>query len=530
MSSSAFGFFIVAVHGRKNPMRPVETLGIPSEPPEQLGDPCIMVIFGASGDLTKRKLIPALYNLAREEYLPREFALVGIARSPMSSEQFRDKITEDMHSLYANDLDGDTWREFVKRLHYHSGSGTDQSTYLELKDLLARIDSDYGTGGNYFYYLATSPDLFSPIVKQLGSAGLAQEENDRWRRIIIEKPFGHDLDSARALNRELREVLRENQIYRIDHYLGKETVQNLLVFRFGNGIFEPVWNRNYIDHVQITAAENMGVEGRGAYYEGAGALRDMVPNHILQLITLTAMEPPISFAADAVRNEQAKILHAIQPLTPEDVITDTVRGQYGPGSFNGDKVVGYRSEAKVLPTSNTETFVAMKLSVDNWRWNDVPFYLRTGKRLQQRVTEIVIQFKRAPFMLFRKTSVDHLTRNRLIVHVQPNEGISLRFGAKVPGPIVSMGAVNMEFRYADYFGASSSTGYERLLYDCMIGDATLFQRTDMVEAGWSVVEPIIDVWRALPPRSFPNYSGGTWGPKESDDLIERDGRQWRKID
>jgi glucose-6-phosphate 1-dehydrogenase len=510
-------------------MKSVESIDIPSNRPEQLSNPCVMVIFGASGDLTKRKLIPALYNLAKEGYLPPQFALVGIARSAMSSEQFRDKITADMNSFYANDL-GDSWGEFAKRLHYLSGSGTDENTYLELKNLLARIDSDYQTGGNYFYYLATSPDLFAPIVQQLGHAGLAREENDRWRRIIIEKPFGHDLDSARTLNQELRDVLRENQIYRIDHYLGKETVQNLLLFRFGNGIFEPVWNRNYIDHVQITAAENIGIAGRGAYYDGAGALRDMVPNHILQLITLTAMEPPISFAADAVRNEQAKILDAIPPLTPEQVITDTVRGQYGSGNFKGDKVVGYRSENRVSATSNTETFVAVKLLVDNWRWNDVPFYLRTGKRLQQQVTEIVIQFKRAPFMLFRKTAVEHLTTNRLIVHIQPNEGISLRFGAKVPGPIVSMGAVNMEFRYEDYFGASSGTGYERLLYDCMIGDATLFQRTDMVEASWSVVGPIIDVWKALPPRSFPNYAAGTWGPKESDDLIGRDGRHWRNIE
>ncbi len=509
-------------------MKPVEAI-LPLRP-EKLSDPCIMVIFGASGDLTKRKLIPALYNLAKEQYLPAQFALAGIARSPMSSDEFRDKMTADMKSLYGGTLVSNTWNEFVKRLHYLSGSGTEESTYLELKNLLTSIDADYKTGGNYFYYLATLPELFSPIVRQLGHAGLATEESNSWRRIIIEKPFGQDLDSARKLNRELREVLQENQIYRIDHYLGKETVQNLLVFRFGNGIFEPVWNRNYIDHVQITAAEDLGVEGRGGYYEGAGALRDMVPNHILQLITLTAMEPPVSFAADAVRNEQAKILHAIQPLTPEDVITNTVRGQYGPGELGSEKVPGYRSEGKVGSQSNTETFVAAKFAVDNWRWNDVPFYLRTGKRLQKRVTEIVIQFKRAPFMLFRKTSVDHLTTNRLIVHVQPNEGISLRFGAKVPGPIVSMGAVNMDFRYADYFGASAGTGYERLLYDCMIGDATLFQRTDMVEAGWSVVEPILDVWKALPPRSFPNYSAGSWGPKEAEDLIERDGRHWHKIE
>ncbi len=511
-------------------MKTIETIDISTERPGQLGDSCIMVIFGASGDLTKRKLIPALYNLARENFLPREFAVVGIARSTMSSEEFREKITEDMKNFYQDGLDAGTWQEFVKRLYYLSGSGTDVTTYNELKDLLAHIDTEYGTRGNYFYYLATAPDLFSPIVQHLGSVGLAHEDHERWRRIIIEKPFGRDLESARALNRELREVLNENQIYRIDHYLGKETVQNLLVFRFGNGIFEPVWNRNYIDHVQITAAENIGVEGRGGYYDGAGALRDMVPNHILQLITLTAMEPPVSFAADAVRNEQAKILHAVQPLTPEDVLNRTVRGQYGPGMIKGEKVASYRSEPLVAPNSSTETFVALKLSVDNWRWNDVPFYLRTGKRLTKRITEIVIQFKRAPFMLFRKTSVEHLTTNRLIIHVQPDEGISLRFGAKVPGPIVSMGAVNMDFRYADYFGSSSSTGYERLLYDCMIGDATLFQRTDMVEAGWSVVEPVIDVWRALPPRNFPNYAAGAWGPKEADDLIGRDGRQWRKIE
>jgi glucose-6-phosphate 1-dehydrogenase len=503
---------------------------ITSERPGQPGDSCVMVIFGASGDLTKRKLIPALYNLAKDNFLPERFAVVGIARSELSSEEFREKITRDVESLYKSGVDAEVWRGFADRLYYLAGSGTDEATFHQLKDLLARVDAEHGTRGNYFYYLATAPDLFAPIVRNLGAVGLADEDHERWRRIIIEKPFGHDLDSARALNRDLREVLNENQIYRIDHYLGKETVQNLLVFRFGNGIFEPVWNRNYIDHVQITAAESIGVEGRGGYYESAGALRDMVPNHILQLITLTAMEPPISFAADAVRNEQAKILHAITPLTPEDVLNLTVRGQYGPSTIEGERVAAYRAEPKVSPTSTTETFVALKLSIDNWRWADVPFYLRTGKRLAKRVTEIVIQFKRAPFMLFRKTSVDHLTTNRLIIHVQPDEGISLRFGAKVPGPIVSMGAVNMAFRYVDHFGSSSSTGYERLLYDCMIGDATLFQRTDMVEAGWSVVEPVIDVWRALPPRSFPNYAAGTWGPKEADELIGRDGRQWRKID
>jgi len=490
--------------------------------------PCIMVIFGASGDLTKRKLIPALYNLAKEKYLPEQFAVVGVARSQMTDEQFRDKLTADMKELYPKEFDADSWGEFAKRLNYFGGDVKDAAVYAGLKDALARIDNQQKTSGNYFYYLAVSPDLFGPIVQQLSNAGLTNEDEHHWRRIIIEKPFGHDLESARALNRELRQLLHEHQIYRIDHYLGKETVQNLLVFRFGNGIFEPVWNRNYIDHVQITAGESIGVEQRGSYYDHAGALRDMVPNHILQLITLTAMEPPVSFAADAVRNEQAKIVHAIQPLSPEDVLTCAVRGQYGPGNVDGAKVPGYRTEPDVAADSNTETFVALKLSVESWRWNNVPFYLRTGKRLADRTTEIVIQFKRAPFMLFRKTPVEQLTRNRLIVHVQPDEGISLRFGAKVPGPVVSMEAVNMEFRYTDYFGTSSSTGYERLLYDCMIGDATLFQRTDMVEAGWCVVQPIIDVWQALPPRKFPNYASGSWGPADADELIERDGRQWHQ--
>ena len=335
------------------------------------------------------------------------------------------------------------------------------------------------------------------------------------------------MESARGLNKEVGRVLSENQVYRIDHYLGKETVQNILIFRFSNGIFEPVWNRRYIDHVQITVAETLGVELRGGYYDHAGATRDMVPNHILQLVTLTAMEPPVSFGADAVRDEQAKILHAIQPLAPEDVLTRAVRGQYGEGQIDNEGVPPYRSEANVAPDSNTETFVALKLSIDNWRWADVPFYIRTGKRLPKRVTEIAIQFRRAPFVLFRDTPVEKLWPNLLVLHIQPDEGISLRFGAKVPGIAVDIGPVNMDFRYSDYFGNEPSTGYERLLYDCMTGDATLFQRADMVEAGWSVVQPLLDVWKALPPRHFPNYAAGTWGPKEADELMARDKRAWR---
>jgi glucose-6-phosphate 1-dehydrogenase len=359
---------------------------------------------------------------------------------------------------------------------------------------------------------------------------LVEEKEGAWRRVIIEKPFGRDYETACSLNREIRTVLNEKQIYRIDHYLGKETVQNILVFRFSNGIFEPIWNRRYIDHVQITVAETVGVEARGAYYETAGTMRDMIPNHIFQLISLMAMEPPVSFDADVVRDEQAKILKAIPPMTPEEVLTRTVRGQYGEGSEEDNKLRAYRNELDVSPTSKTETYVAMKLFVDNWRWADVPFYIRTGKHLPKRVTEISIQFKRAPFLLFRQTSVEKLTPNRLILMLQPDEGISLSFGAKIPGPLVRMGNVKMDFHYKDYFGTTPSTGYERLLYDCMLGDATLFQRSDMVETAWSVVAPIQDVWDALPPRKFPNYAAGTWGPAEADEMLERDKRSWSKCE
>ncbi len=493
-------------------------------------DPCAMVIFGATGDLTKRKLIPALYNLALSKLLAPALAVIGIGRTVMSTEEFRQKINQDIPQFATSSVEPGQWDRLLSQLYYLPGDLQDPNVYRRIRELLGQVDKDHGTRGNYLYYLATAPNFFSEIVRQLGAAGLAQEENGRWRRLIIEKPFGHDLDSARALNREINQVLKENQIYRIDHYLGKETVQNILVFRFSNGIFEPIWNYRYIDHVQITVAETVGVEQRGGYYDASGALRDMVPNHIFQLIMLTAMEPPISFEADAVRDEQAKILRAIQPLLPEDVLNRSVRGQYGEGTVGGERLPGYRSEPLVAPDSATDTFVALKLLVDNWRWADVPFYLRTGKRLPRRVTEIAIRFKRAPLVLFRKTPVERLTPNELVIRIQPDEGISLRFGAKIPGPLMRLGAVKMNFQYADYFGSTPSTGYERLLYDCMAGDATLFQRADMVEAGWGVVGPIIDVWKALPPRNFPNYAAGTWGPKEAHDLLERDGRQWRSVD
>lgn len=498
--------------------------------PERAGDPCVMVIFGASGDLTKRKLVPALYNLAAEDLLSKQFAVVGIARREMSHEDFREKMSRDIQEHATSAVRSDLWESFVRCLYYLPGDLQDKTTYGRLKDLLGELDGEHATQGNYLVYLATAPQFFSPVVQQLGASGLAREATGQWRRIVFEKPFGHDLDSAQTLNLEIKQVLSERQIYRIDHYLGKETVQNIMIFRFGNGIFEPIWNRRYIDHVQITVAETVGVEQRGGYFEQAGALRDMVPNHIFQLISLIAMEPPISFEADAVRDEQAKILRALQPLSPEEVLSRTVRGQYGDGLLDGKRVSAYRAEPSVAADSKTETFVALKLLIDNWRWADVPFYVRTGKSLAKRVTEIAIQFKRAPFVLFRKTPVERLPTNRLVIHIQPDEGISLRFGAKIPGPLVRLGPVNMDFQYTDYFGSTPSTGYERLLYDCMCGDATLFQRADMVEAGWSVVAPVLDVWKALPPRSFPNYPAGSWGPKEAEDLLERDGRQWRKID
>jgi glucose-6-phosphate 1-dehydrogenase len=487
-----------------------------------------MVVFGAAGDLTKRKLIPALYNLRKGGLLSDDFAIIGVARAEMNHQEFRQRLADDMRQFATEPVDPELWKWFEERLYYLSGDFKDNDTYVQLKTLLAKLDQEHQTQGNYFFYLATAPDYFAAIVQELGTDGLLSEDDNHWRRVIIEKPFGRDLESARKLNQDIKQVLKEDQIYRIDHYLGKETVQNIMVFRFGNGIFEPIWNRRYVDHVQITAAETVGVEQRGGYYESAGALRDMAPNHLLQLVTLTAMEPPVSFDADAVRDEQTKILHAIQPPTPDEVATRAVRGQYDAGDINGEHVAAYRAEPNVAPDSPTETFVALRLLIDNWRWAGVPFYLRTGKRMARHDTEIAIQFKSAPFVLFRDTPVERLTTNRLVLHIQPDEGISLRFGAKVPGPIVSIGAVDMDFDYEDYFGKTPSTGYERLLHDCMVGDPTLFQRADQVEAGWKVVAPIQSVWNASPPTSFPNYKAGSWGPKEADEMLARDGREWEE--
>jgi glucose-6-phosphate 1-dehydrogenase len=486
-----------------------------------------MVIFGATGDLTKRKLFPALYNLAKDGFLPENFAVIGVGRQELETDDFRHQIIADLKE-FVEAPDKKLMEWFEERTYYTGGDfDDDKKLFTDLKSLLGEVCKAHEIPENFFYYLATPPQLFANVAGKIHKNGLSKEEEGHWRRFIFEKPFGRDIESAKKLNRELGKILNERQIYRIDHYLGKETVQNILVFRFGNSIFEPIWNRNFIDHVQITVSEELGVETRGGYYDTAGALRDMIPNHIFQLITLTAMEPPVSFEADAVRDEQSKILHAIQPFAPEDVLHNAVRGQYGAGEIEERKSDAYRTEQSVAPQSNTETFAALKLSIDNWRWADVPFYIRTGKRLPAKRTDVTIQFKKAPFMLFRDTTVEKLTTNRLVIHVQPNEGITLHFGAKIPGPIVNMGTVDMDFDYVDHFGEQISTGYERLLYDCMTGDATLFQRADMVEASWQVVSPILDVWQAIPARDFPNYETGTWGPAESDQLLANDGRKWK---
>jgi glucose-6-phosphate 1-dehydrogenase len=501
----------------------IQSQGVGGRP----GDPCAMVIFGAAGDLTKRLLVPSLYNLHASKLLPEKFAVVGVTAAKFSDEDFREKLTKDIQEFARSPIQKELWDWFKSKIYYHSGDFRDPSLYSQLKDKLAAVDQQQGTPGNYLFYLATAPQFFGEIIKRVGAVGLTRENNGFWRRVIVEKPFGRDLESARALNKEIMSVLDESQIYRIDHYLGKETVQNMMVFRFGNGIFEPIWNRRYVDHVQITVGETVGVEQRGGYYDTAGALRDMIPNHTMQLVAMTAMEPPISFESGAVRDEKAKVLHAVQPLSSEEVLTKAVRGQYGPGTLNEKAVSGYRAEPQVNPQSVTETFVAMELHIDSWRWAGVPFYLRTGKRLAQRVTEIAIQFKRAPQLLFRDTEVGSLGANQLVMHIQPDEGISLRFSAKIPGAVMNLGAVNMNMKYEDYFGAAPWIGYETLLLDCMIGDQTLFQRADMVEAGWRVVEPLLDVWNALPARDFPNYAAGTWGPKDADHMLEREGREWR---
>jgi glucose-6-phosphate 1-dehydrogenase len=492
-------------------------------------DACVLAIFGGAGDLTKRLLIPALCNLVEAGLLAENFAVIGIARAAMDSAAYRRHLDDGIREFAAAVIAPATREWLVERCHYLQGSFDDPATFEQLRSSLGEFAASSGTG-NAIFYLATPPDDFAPIVRRLGKAGLVEESEGQYRRVVIEKPFGRDLESAVALNREIGRVLREVQIYRIDHYLGKETVQNILGFRFGNGIFEPLWSRQHIDHVQITVAETVGVEKRGNFYDATGALRDMVPNHIFQILALTAMEAPNSFAADAVRSEKSKVLDAVYRFGEEDAVRNVVRGQYTAGTVDGTAVNDYRREAKVVADSETETYVAMRLTIDNWRWAGVPFYLRTGKAMTRRKTEIAIRFKQAPLALFRETPVDKLTPNWLVMHIQPEEGASLQFGAKIPGPIVQLGSVKMDFRYADYFAAKPSTGYETLIYDCMIGDATLVQSADTIEMGWRVVQPILDAWRGARADGVASYAAGSVGPTEADALIERDGRDWRPID
>ena len=472
--------------------------------------PSVVTIFGAAGDLTRRKLFPAVYNLGRSRLLPDEFAIVGFANREWTHEVFRDQVDREWRTHIAGDLDTDLWAWLLERLYFVRGDLRDPTAYERLRGVVGEADTQRATAGNYLFYLATPPAFFGDIVQRLAGAGLTRETDGHWRRVIVEKPFGHDVDSARALNRTLLQLLQERQVYRIDHYLGKDTVQNVLVFRFANGIFEPIWNRRYVDHVQITVAESLGVEGRGTYYDQTGALRDMVQNHLFQLLTLIAMEPPASFEADAVRNEKAKVLEAIHPYQHDEVLTHVVRGQYGEGTVAGEeRVPAYRADPHVADDSSTETYAALRMCVDNWRWAGVPFYLRTGKRMPSRVSEIAIQFKRAPLRLFQQAAVGELAANELVLRIQPQERIALRFGVKVPSATMQIGDVDMDFCYADHFGSEPSTGYETLLYDCLQGDATLFQRADGVEDGWQIVTPILDVWEAREARDFPNYGAGT---------------------
>ncbi len=500
--------------------------------------PCAMVIFGAGGDLTKRLVTPALYNLVTAKRLPDGFRLVGVDHGNRTVDDWRKTLTDMMNEFVAKGggefqadrIDETAWRWLTDRMTYLQGDFEDPQTYSRLKEHLAGLDKTAGTAGNHLFYLAVAPRFFSIVVAALGAEDMVKEEGGQWRRVVIEKPFGHDLPSARALNAAVLKTLQEHQIYRMDHFLGKETVQNIMALRFANGLFEPLWNRQHIDHVQLTAAETVGVERRGKFYETTGALRDMVPNHVFQLLAMTAMEPPTSFDADAVRGKKAEIIQAIRPLNPARVARDVVRAQYDAGTVLGRPVQAYRNEPDVAPDTNVETYVAWKLQIDNWRWAGVPFYLRTGKYLKRRWTEVAIRFHQAPYTLFRGTHVEQMNPNWMILRIQPDEGIALQFAAKRPGPTVTLGNVSMDFAYKTYFDAKPSTGYETLLYDCMIGDATLFQRADNIEAGWRAVQPILDLWSSTPASDFPNYVAGGDGPAAADELLARDGRVWRPLE
>ena len=515
--------------------------GDSSDNPEATGDaparPCAMVIFGAAGDLTKRLVVPALYNLVVAGRLPESFRLVGCDLVAKTSAEWQSGLLEMMQEcvvkgdgeFQASRIDPVHWDWLASRMTYLQGDLNDPGCYARLDEHLTGLDKTAGTGGNRLFYLAVSDRFFGPIVDHLGAAGLTRESSGQWRHVIIEKPFGHDLVSAMALNARVGAVLDERQIYRIDHFLGKETVQNIMVLRLANGLFEPIWNRNHIDHVQITAAETVGVERRGRFYEKTGALRDMIPNHVFQLLAMTAMEPPISFDADEIRNKKSDLLRSIRPLRYDEAMPEAVRGQYAAGSVLGRPACDYRSEPDVAADSNIETYVACRIQIDNWRWAGVPFYLRTGKYLAARKTEIAIRFRSAPLSVFAGISPAAGNANWLVLRIQPNEGMSIEFAAKRPGPTVHLGAVRMDFSYKDYFHAASGTGYETLIYDCMNGNATLFKRADNVEAGWRVVQPLLDAWAGTAPQGFPNYAAGSEGPAAADALLARDGNAWRTL-
>jgi glucose-6-phosphate 1-dehydrogenase len=498
--------------------------------PDRRPAPAVMAIFGAGGDLTKRLVVPALYNLVRGGMLPDSFAIIGIDHNEMTTQEWCQSLTEMMQGFVRADgrsgaIDEQAWSWLTRRMHYMQGDFTQAETYRRLDKLLSEQFARQGGTANALFYMAVADRFFGPVIEQLGGAGLMRQSENAWRRVIVEKPFGHDFASAAALNAQILKVLTEDQIYRIDHFLGKETVQNILVLRFANGIFEPLWNRDHVDHVQITAAETVGVEHRGRFYETTGALRDMVPNHLFQLLAMIAMEPPISFDADAVRAKKTELFRAVHPISPDNA----VRGQYGAGELLGKKVGDYRHEPNVAPNSATETYVALKLGIDNWRWAGVPFYLRTGKRLSARTTEIAVHFRQAPYALFRDTPVDRLPANILMLRIQPDEGLSLTFSAKRPGADIEIAGVEMDFAYRDYFAPLASVGYETLIYDCLIGDATLFQRADTVEAAWSAVQGLLDAWARTPADDFPNYAAGSAGPAAADRLLARDGHAWLPI-
>ena len=489
--------------------------------------PCVMVIFGLTGDLTKRLLFPAICNLGAAGLLDSNFRVVGLGSNDLTTEAVRDMFTQNIKQFVVDPAAQNFGTSLVQSIEYLHGDFSDAVIFAQLKKLLDDLFTQKKASQNALFYLAVPPTFFGSITTSLGQAGLLDEKDKAFfRRVVIEKPFGRDLASAQQLNQTLLAAAKEEQLFRIDHFLGKETVQNIMAFRFANGIFDPIWNRNYIDSVQITAAETLGVESRGRYYDNTGALRDMIPNHIFQVLSLVAMESPVSFSSDDIQSEKEKVLHAIERYEPEQVLKYAVRGQYGDGMIDQESVIDYRSESNVAPNSATETYVALQLNIDNWRWMGVPFYIRTGKRMQRRATEVIIRFKSAPSSLFKDTPGHTISSNLLRLHLQPNEGISMRFEAKVPGPQMKLGDVDMSFQYKDYFGTACATGYETLLYDCINGDHTLFPRAGMMEAGWEIVQPVLDLLGALAPRDFPNYAAGSWGPKEADDLLAETGREW----